>query len=200
MIGLNPISILVGQRAGELERAREYFTVDIRRFVRSVMEQLMLERESSVANGRVRIDLSKEIENETKATSQLTNQFAQTVSILRFKKGTKSYSQIAEIRFGILCPAGNEFAWQAALVLTSKYHRLDDDIWAHWRQSPNGISAVGADHKKKDDTVIFFSRPLDASLTSSVVLSDVNQVIEFIMATEPAIANAVGSDTDGDEA
>ena len=93
----------------------------------------------------------------------------------------------------------HEFAWQAALVLTSKYHRLDDDLWANWRQSPNGISAVGADHKKKDDTVIFFSRPLDASLTSGVVLSDVNQVIEFIMATEPAIANAVGSDTDGDE-
>ncbi|HPH66816.1 MAG TPA: hypothetical protein PLF40_13760, partial [Kofleriaceae bacterium] len=181
-------------------RAREYFTVDIRRFVRSVMEQLMLERDSSVTSGRVRIDLNKEIENETKATSQLTNQFAQATSILRFKKGTKSYSQIAEVRFGIVCGDGNSFAWQATLVLTSKYHRLDDDLWAQWSQSSAGSTAVGSKHFKKDDTVCFYSRPLSADLTSEVVLGDVNRVLDFLRGGEATIANAIGSDTESDEA
>jgi hypothetical protein len=76
MTALSEVSVLIGQRARDIEKAREIFTAEIRAFVNGVLAGVRRIRADPWTTGRVRIDLPRDIEFESKASSELSNQFA----------------------------------------------------------------------------------------------------------------------------
>ena len=192
MSALSEVSVLIGQRARDIEKAREIFTAEIRAFVTGILAGVRRIRSDPWTTARVRIDLPREIENETKTASDFSSQYALARTELRFKKGTK-FVQIADLRFGIEFDGGADvFAWQVTLVPASRYNRVDDVIWHQWRtQQP---AYAGARHQDRANTVRFISRALNGDVTAEVAFNDIKVVLEFLLTLETALADAVGLD------
>jgi hypothetical protein len=197
MSSLSEVSILIGQSAAELEMAREVFTTETRRFVEAILEAIRRARSDPWTSGRVRVDLPREIETESKAAAYLTNQFAFARADLRFKKGTK-FVVIAEVPFGIAFDTTiNKFAWLVNLVPASRYPRLDDALWSKWRGERPDVP--GAAHEEKANTIKFVSRPVDRELTSEMAFGDLKMVLEYVLAADGVLATTVGLDLTVDE-
>ena len=192
MTGLSEVSVLIGQRARDIEKAREIFTAEVRAFVNGVLAGVRRIRNEPWTTSRVRIDLPREIEFEARASSDLSNQFAFARVELRFKKGVK-FQQIADVRFGIeFDESTGAFTWQVSLVPAAKYNRVDDVIWHQWKAQAS--QPPGARHRDKANTVQFLARPLSIELTAETAFNDVKNVLEFLMTTESPLADAVGLD------
>ena len=199
MSGLSEVSMLMGQRAADLEKAREIFTDEARGFVSGILGAIRRARSDPWMISRVRIDLPREIDNETKATSDFRTQFALARADLRFKKGTL-FTAVGEIQFGIeFDDLAEAFAWQIKLVPASRYQRIDDKIWSHWQNS-TGQKPPGHIHQDKANMVRFVARPLDADLTPELAFNDVKSILDHLLTTDAVLADAVGVDlTPGDE-
>ena len=189
---LSEVSVLIGQRARDIQKAREIFTAEIRAFVGGILAGVRRIRSDPWTTSRVRIDLPRDIDNETKVASDFSSQYAIARAELRFKKGTK-FVQIAEVQFGIqFDESADVFSWQIMLVPASRYYRLDDVIWHQWRaQQPN---FAGARHQDKANTVRFAARPLASDVTAEAAFNDVKAVLEFLLTVETPLAEAVGLD------
>jgi hypothetical protein len=198
MSALSEVSILIGQRARDIEKAREIFTAEIRAFVGGILAGVRRIRSDPWTTSRVRIDLPREIENETKTSSDFSSQYAVARTDLRFKKGTK-FVQIADLRMGIEFDEGADvFAWQITLVPAARYNRVDDVVWHQWRS--HQPSYAGARHQDRANTVRFVSRALGPEVTAEAAFNDVKTVLEFLLGVEVQLGEAVGLDVaPGDE-
>lgn len=192
MSALSEVSILIGQRARDIEKAREIFTAEIRAFVGGILAGVRRIRSDPWTTSRVRLDLPRDIDTEAKAASDFSSQYAIARVALRFKKGT-NFRQIADIRFGIEFDEGADlFAWQLTLVPAASCNRVDDVVWHQWRT--HQPSYAGSRHQDKANTVRFASRPLGADVTAEVAFNDVKTVLEFLLTAESQLAEAVGLD------
>jgi hypothetical protein len=198
---LSEITLLIGQRAADLEKAREVFTAETRAFVTGILGGLRRVRSEPWTSARVRVEMPREIETEPRATGFFTTQFAVGRANLRFKKGTL-FTIVAEVRFGIeFDETADAFVWQTSLVPAARYQRIDDLIWAQWRTLPGFSSFPKSAHKDRANLVVFTARPLEADLKPEVAFNDVKSVLEFLLTTDGALAEAVGVDPlPGDEA
>ena len=61
MSGLGEASVLIGQRAADLEKAREVFTAEIRNFATGVLAGVRRVRQAPWVTPRLRIDVPREI-------------------------------------------------------------------------------------------------------------------------------------------
>lgn len=194
MSGLSEVSVLIGQRAADLEKAREVFTSEIRGFVTGILTGVKRTRSDPWTATRIRLDIPREIDNEAKASSDLRSHFAAGRVNLRFKKGV-TFQVVGEVRFGIeFDEAADVFTWQVTLVPSARYQRIDDLVWAQWRDKIGENLPPGSIHHDKTNTVRFVSRAVTAELTSEVAFNDVKNVLEFVMTAETPIGNAVGFD------
>src|SRR5688572_17842969 len=192
MSGLSEVSLLIGQRAADLEKAREVFTAETRNFVTGVLAGVRRMRSDPWLTPRLRIDLPREIETEAKATSSLSSQYAVARANLRFKRGT-NFMTVAEIRYGIeFDDGGDQFAWQVTLVPAARYQRLDDHLWAHWKSTIGSAAPPGAVHQDKANTIRFVSRPVSAELSPEVAFNDVKLVMDFVISADAPLASSVG--------
>ena len=192
MSGLSEVSVLIGQRAADLEKAREVFTAEIRNFATGVLAGVRRVRQDPWMTPRLRIDVPREIETEAKATSALSSQYAIARANLRFKRGT-NFMVVAEIRFGIEYDDGtDQFAWQVSVIPAAKYQRIDDQLWAHWKSAPRENTPPGAVHQDKANTVRFVSRPVSLELTPEMAFNDVKMILEFIISADAPLAAAIG--------
>jgi hypothetical protein len=190
MSGLSDVTILISQRAGELEKARGVFVAETRAFVASILGAIKRARSEPWAEGRVRIDFPREGEAEGTSAVSLESQFARCQ--LRFRKET-TFRQVADVRFGIEFEQSNDgFLWQLVLVPVPRYPRLDDLLWDHWRSAAGGSPPPGSAHQVKANTVLFVQRPVTPELTGDVAFNDVKLVLEKLLSAGPAIAEAVG--------
>ncbi len=189
---LSDVTMLFGQRAGDLEKAREVFTAEIRGFVSGVLAGVMrVLPETSLVNRRVKVDPDHEIDTENR-TGYVSNQMAIAPVVLRFKKETK-YMSIADVPFGIqFDQTADAFKWHVSLVPSAKYPRLDDVVWRSWKNHEASKAMPGAARQEKANILRFVSRALDADLTHQVAFSDVKQIFEFLLATEADLAEAIG--------
>jgi hypothetical protein len=201
MSGLSEVSVLLGQRAADLEKAREVFTAEIRNFVTGVLAGVRRMRQDPWVTPRLRVDVPREIETEAKVSSALSSQYAVARCNLRFKRGT-NFMVVAEVRFGIEFDEGtDQFAWQVTLVPAARYQRIDDVLWAHWKTTIGTNAPPGAAHQDKANTVRFVSRPVAPELTPEGAFNDVKMVLEFVISADTPIATAVGVDlAPGEEA
>ena len=198
MSTLSAVSILIGENAADIEMARSVFTAETRRFVEGLLEAIRRARSDPWTTARVRIDLPREIETESKTASYFSNQFAFARADLRFKKGTK-FVVIGEIPFGIAFDqALNAFSWQISLVPAARYARLDDALWSKWKAQTS--PPPGSAHQHKANTIRFASRPVSKDLTAEVAFNDLKAVLDFLLASDQALATTVGVDlTPGEE-
>lgn len=193
MSGLSEVTVLFGQRAGDIEKAREIFTSEVRAFVSGILAAARRVRSEPWTASRVRIDLPREIDTESKATGYLSSQFALARTDLRFKKGTK-FVVVAELKFGIEFDATMDaFAWNVSLVPAARYQRLDNAIWQQWKVTKGENAPPGATHQDKANTVRFVLRPLSET-TSDVAFNDAKEALEFLLGCETAVAESVGVD------
>lgn len=192
MSGLSEVSILFGERAGDLEKAREIFTAEIRSFVSGILAGIQRARSEPWVSPRVRVDIPREIETESK-TGYLSSQYASARAQVRFKKGV-NFTVVAEVRFGIEFDQSiDAFVWQVALVPAARYQRVDDVLWRLWRAA-DSEAPPGAVHQDKANTVRFLQRRIGKDLTAEVSFNDVKRVLEFIVSADAALAEAVGLD------
>jgi len=200
MSGLSEVSVLIGQRAADLEKAREIFTAEMRAFVTGILGGVRRIRTDPWATSRIRVDLPREIETETKAGGYMSSQFAVARAVLKFKKGT-NFMPIADIRFGIeFDETTNIFAWQVSLVPAARYQRIDDVLWHHWRGTQPEGAIPGAVHQDKANIVRFALRPIAGDLIPETAFNDVKTVLEFVLSADAPLASAVGVDfTQADE-
>lgn len=190
MSALSEVSVLIGQRARDIEKAREIFTAETRAFVGGILAGVRRVRSDPWTTARVRLDLPRDIETEAKASSDFSSQFAIARVTLRFKKGT-NFRQVADVRFGVEFEEGSDvFAWQVTLVPAASYNRIDDVVWHQWRTQQS--MPPGAKHQDKANTVRFLSRPISPELTAETAFNDVKSVLEFLMTAENALAEAIG--------
>src|SRR6185295_12560850 len=94
------ISLLIGERAGDLEKGREIFTAESQAFVNGILAGVRRTRSDPWTQGRVRVDLPRETDTEPKSAGYLSSQFVLARCALRFKKGV-TFQQIAEAQFGL---------------------------------------------------------------------------------------------------
>jgi hypothetical protein len=194
MSGLSEVSILLAQRASDLVKAREVFTSESRNFVTGVLGALVRMRQAPWMGPRIRLDMPKEIERESKAAADITEQYAIARVQLRFKRGV-SFTVVADIRFGIeFDEEAEKFCWSISLIPASRFQRMDDLMWAQYKSVPTIVAAPGATHQERANTIRFALRPVDQSLTSEVAFNDVKAVLEFVMGCDAALASAVGVD------
>lgn len=192
MSAISEVSILIGQRARDIEKAREIFTAEIRAFVGGILAGVRRIRSDPWTTSRVRLDLPREIENEAKIANDFSSQYAVARTELRFKKGTK-FVQIGDLRFGIeFDESADVFAWQITLVPAARYNRVDDVLWHQWRAQQS--SYAGARHQDKANTVRFVSRALGPEVTAETAFNDVKTVLEFLLTVEASLGEAVGLD------
>ena len=192
MSGLSEVSILLAQKANDIETAREIFKDEISAFVGSIVSGLRRARSDPWTSARIRLDVPREVETESKAVARIADHFAIGRVGVRFKKGT-NFVQVAEIRFGFeLEDPAPAYTWQVSFNLVSRYLRMDDLIWAAFRASNSDLP--GQAHRDKTNTVVFSSRPVDSKLTAELAFSDIKTVMEFVLASETAVAEAVGID------
>ena len=196
MSALSEVSVLIGQRAGDLEKAREIFTAETRAFVTGILAAIRRLRSEPWVTPRVRIDIPKDIDTETRSNGNLSGQFAVARCDLRFKRGT-NYQVIGEIRFGIeYDDPTDSFTWQITLVPAAKYHRIDDRVWNQWTKAVGANLPPESAHRDKTNTVRFVLRPVSPNLTVEVAFNDSKQVLEFMLTSEASLAEAVGFDPD----
>jgi hypothetical protein len=197
MSALSEVSVLISQRAKDIEKAREIFTAETRAFVAGILAGVRRIRTDPWSTSRVRLDLPREIETEGKTSVDFSTQFAIGRVAVRFKKGT-NFRQVADVRFGVEFDEGADvFAWQATLVPAASYNRIDDVVWHQWRNQQTGLPP-GAKHQDKANTVRFLSRPITPELTAEAAFNDIKQVLEFLLTAEAALAEAVGLDASDD--
>jgi hypothetical protein len=197
MSTLSEVSVLIGQRVRDLEKAREIFTAETRAFVTGILAAIRRIPEPWVTP-RVRIDLPKDIETETRSTGNLSDQLAVARCGLRFKRGT-NYQVIGEIRFGIECnDPPDSFTWQITLVPAAKYRRIDDHVWNQWKTASGANLPPESAHRDKTNTVRFVLRPVSSDLTAEVAFNDSKRVLEFMLTSDASLAEAVGFDPDED--
>jgi hypothetical protein len=193
MSGLSEVSVLFSQRAGDIEKAREIFTAETRSFVSGVLAGIQRARSDPWIASRVRIDLPREIETESK-TGYLSSQFAIARAQLRFKKGTK-FTAIADVRFGIeFDQSTGGFIWQVSLVPAARYQRIDDLLWRHRCAHTDGNGLPGAVHQDRANTVRFVMRPVDGDFRPETAFNDVKSIFEFLITADAPLAEAVGLD------
>jgi hypothetical protein len=191
MSSLSEVSLVIAQRAGDLEKAREIFTAETRAFVTGILGAVRRARSDAWATARVRLDLPREIETEAKSTGYLSGQFAIGRPQVRFKKGT-NFQVVADVRFGVeFDEASERFVWQMVLVPAARYQRIDDLLWRDWKNHKDG-PLPGAEHNEKSNTVRFVMRELNAELTAEVAFSDTKRVLEFVVQADAALADAIG--------
>ena len=194
MSSLSEVSILIGQRAGDLEKAREIFTAETRAFVSGILAGIRRARSDPWTTSRVRIDIPREIETEAKATGYVSSQFAIARNNLRFKKGT-NFQVVAEVRFGIeFDESANAFAWQVTLVPAARYQRIDDLLWHQWRSMQGASLPPGSVHQDRANTIRFVSRTVGPELTAELAFNDVKTVLEFVISADAPLGEAVGLD------
>src|SRR5258706_2901353 len=103
MSELSEVSILFGQHVANIEKARDIFTAETRRFVSDLLENISDERSGPWNSPKVQVKTKDAaLENEEKITGFLSRQFAVASLPLCFKMRVK-YMPIAEINFGIEC-------------------------------------------------------------------------------------------------
>jgi hypothetical protein len=189
---LSEVTLLLGERAGDLERARDIFTSDIRNFVTSILSALRRARSEPWIQARVRIDIPRDIDFEAKSTVPLSSQYAIARCDLRFKRGT-AFRVVARINAGVLFDESvDAFVWQVDLIPEARYQRIDDGIWHHWRGALGAALPPGSAHQAKSNTVRFVQRPLGKSLTAEAAFDDVKQVLEVTLLADAPLAEAVG--------
>lgn len=192
MSTLSEVTTLIGQRAADLEKAKEVFTAETRAFVTGILAAVRRARSEPWAQGRVRIDLPREIEMEGKSAVSLESPFARCQ--LRFKKET-TYRHVGDVRFGIeFEEAANSFVWQIVLVPNSRYPRMDDLVWQQVKTSAENSATPGAVHQTKANSVRFVQRPVNQDLNGECAFADVKQVLETLLAADRSLAEAVGID------
>src|SRR5262245_2943828 len=196
MSALSEISVLIGQRAGDLEKAREIFTAETRAFVTGILAAIRRHRSEPWMTRRVRVDIPKDIDTEAKSNGNLSGQFAVARCDLRFKRETY-YQVIGEIRLGIeYDDPSDAFAWQITLVPSAKYHRIDDHVWNQWSAAVGANLPPASAHRDKTNTIRFVLRPVSPDLTTEVAFNDSTQVLEFMLTADASLAEAVGFDPD----
>jgi hypothetical protein len=189
---LSEVTLLIGQRAGDLEKARDIFTSDTRNYVTSILSALQRARSEPWVQGRVRIDLPREIDSEAKSGGPLSSQYALGGCDLRFKRGMK-FTVVARINFGVeFDDQLGAFAWQVTLIPEARFHRIDDGLWNLWRESVGQAQLPGAVHQTKANTVRFVQRPLDKDVTAELAFSDAKQVLEVVLSADAVLADAIG--------
>jgi len=190
MSGLSEVTVLISQRAGELEKAREVFRAETRTFVASILEAIKRARPEPWLQGRTRIDFPREGEAEGSSVVSLESQFARCQ--LRFRR-EMTFRQVADIRFGIEFEQSSDaFVWQVMLVPAPKYPRMDDLLWDYWRSAQGATLPPGSAHQVKSNTVCFVQRLIAAELTGDVAFNDVKLVLETLLVAGAALAEAVG--------
>jgi len=196
MSALSEVSVLIGQRAGDLEKAREVFTAETRAFVTGILGAIRRLRSEPWMTRRVRVDIPKDIDTEAKSNGNLSGQFAVARCDLRFKRET-NYQVIGEIRLGIeYDDPSDAFAWQITLVPSAKYHRIDDHVWNQWRTAVGPNLPPASAHRDKTNTIRFVLRPVSPDLTTEVAFNDSKQVLEFMLTADASLADAVGFEPD----
>ena len=199
MSGLSEITLLLGERAGDLEKARDIFTSDTRNFVTNILGALRRARSEPWIQARVRIDLPREIEFEGKSSVPLSSQYAVVRCDLRFKRGT-TFRVVSRINFGIqFDEALDAFVWQVDLMPEARFQRIDDGVWHHWRTAVATALPPGSVHQSKSNAVRFVQRPLGKDLTAEVAFGDVKQILEVTLSADGPLAEAVGLDPVEDE-
>lgn len=200
MSTLSEVSVLIGQRASDLEKAREIFVAEIRAFVSGILAGVRRARSDPWTTPRVKVDIPREIETEAKSGGYLNGHFAVARANLRFKKGT-NFQVVADVRFGIeFDESADVFAWQLTLIPAARYQRIDDLLWSLWRGAAAAASSAGAVHQANANTIRFVSRPIDSSLTAETAFNDVKGILEFLLTADSKLAEAVGLDSAlGDE-
>jgi hypothetical protein len=189
---LSEVTILISQRAGDLEKAKDVFATETRLFVSGILGAVKRARSEPWVQGRVRIDLPKEVETEGASAVSLESTFARCQ--LRFRKEA-TYRNVADIRFGVeFEEAVNSFIWQIVLVPHARYPRMDDLLWHHWRAAGGETLAPGAAHQGKANTVRFVQRPVNQELIGENAFGDVKQVLENVLVADRLLAEAVGID------
>lgn len=199
MSALSEITLLIGARAGDLEKGREIFTAETRAFVSSILTGIRRVRSEPWTQGRVRVDLPREIDTESKVAGYLSGQFVFGRCSLKFKKGVV-FREIAEARFGVEYDETlGSFIWQAMLIPAARYQRIDDLVWNHCRTMVNLASLPGGQHLARSNSIRFVQRPLNEQLTVEVAFNDAKQVLEALLSTDTALAEAVGLDALDDQ-
>jgi hypothetical protein len=189
MSNLSEVTILISQRAGEIERARDVFRDETRQFVNSTLGKIRRDLSEPWTLGRLRIDIPKESESEG-TPAGLDSPFA--CCQLRFRKEA-TFRQVADIRLGIdFEQSAAAFLWQVVLLPSSKYPRLDDLLWNHWQTTVGNASLPGSAHQAKSNTILFAQRPVGAELTVNVAFNDMKIVLEALLKAGPAVAESVG--------
>jgi hypothetical protein len=200
MNALSEISLLIGERAGDLEKGREIFTAESRAFVSGILTGVRRVRSDPWTQGRVRVDLPREIDTEPKSAGYLSSQFVFARCVLRFKKGV-TFQQIAEARFGLeFDETLGTFIWQVMLVPAARFQRIDDLVWNQYHAVSSSSLLPLAAHLVRSNAIRFVQRPLNKELTVEMAFNDVKQVLEFLLSTDSALAEAVGLDPIDDEA
>lgn len=190
MSALSEVTILISQRAGELEKAREVFRAETRTFVASILDAIKRARSEPWVQGRTRIDFPREGETEGTSAVSLESQFARCQ--LRFRR-EMTFRQVADVRFGIEFEQPKDaFLWQVVLVPAPRYPRMDDLLWDHWRSAVGAGLPPGSAHQAKANTVLFVQRPVAVELTADVAFNDLKLVLETLLAAGAALAEAVG--------
>jgi|CXWL01.1.fsa_nt_gi hypothetical protein len=201
MSRLSEVSVLMADRAADLEAAHEVFSVEIQEFVQGVLSSLRRIRAEPWIMPRVRIDLPREVDAASRAGARITDQFAVARAELRFKKGVK-FMPVAEISFGIeFDEVLQQFAWRVMLVPSGKYMLIDDRIWALW--NGNGAKALppGSEHLKKANTVRFVLRKVSSELSAETAFNDAKMVLDFAINADAVLASVVGVESGpGDDA
>jgi len=186
-MGLSEVSLLYAKRVGDLERAREVFTDDCRAFVDAVLKSV--QRVKNWSQGRVRIDLEKEI-SESKA-GYVSSQYTTGSGELRFKRENTSYTTpVADLEFGLRYDKEEDcFVWQVTLLRGGKFRRLDHLLWHRFKDVTP--MPPGARHFERDNVIRFVMRHVD-QVTPDTAYADVKAAFGFLLGCEAAIADAAG--------
>jgi hypothetical protein len=199
MSALSEISLLIGERAGDLEKGREIFTTETRNFVGDVLAGMRRMRSEPWTQGRVRVDLPREIDTEAKAGGYLSGQFAFSRCSVKFKRGV-NFREIGEARFGVEYDETlGSFIWQVMLIPAARFQRIDDHVWNQYRTAGVSSPLPRAEHLARSNQVRFVQRPLDKDLSAEIAFNDAKQVLEFLLSTDTALAEAVGLDPVDDQ-
>jgi hypothetical protein len=194
MTTLSEVTTLISERAADLEKAKEVFTAETRAFVSGILGAVRRARSEPWAQGRIRIDLPREVEMDGKSSVSLESPYARCQ--LRFRKET-TYRHVGDIRFGLeFEEAAGSFVWQIVLVPNSRYSRMDDLVWAQVKTSGENATMPGAVHQTKANTVRFVQRPVNQELSGECAFTDLKQVFEILLGADRALAEAVGIEQD----
>ena len=192
MSALSEVTLLIGQRAGDLEKARDVFTAETRAFVTSILGAIKRARSDPWTTNRIRLDFPRDTETEQRATPFLRNQYCIARTSLKFKRGT-NFREVAAVNFGLEFDESRDaFAWQVLLVPAANYQQIDDRVWRQWCSGAYANSLPEAEHQVKTNTVRLVRRPLDDQLSQQSAFNDVKSVLEFLLTTDSALADAVG--------